>query len=427
MTLSQNANAVSSEVLVVGAGVVGLASALELLRAGRQVVVLDRGAAGAATSHGNCGTITPSHALPLTEPGSPWQVLRWMFTPDAPFYLRPRWDPALAGWLLRALRRCNRRDFARTSAIRAELLMAARQRLEHLVAAEGIDCQFRASGTLHVFRDAASFEHESAQLPLLTSLGIQTTVLDAEQLRAMEPALNDSVVGGWLHPQDAMLRPDRLVAGLAEAVRRAGGRIAEHSEVAALEGHDGQRQRVRLSDGQILAANDVLVATASWTPGLLRPLGLRLPVQPGKGYSITYDRPALAPSTPLVLAERRVCVTAWSDGFRLGSTMEFSGYDSALNRTRLSALRRAAGEYLHDPEGPVMREEWYGWRPMTPDDLPVIGAVPGQRGLWLATGHGMLGVTMSAITADLVSALVTGREPDLNVAPFAPDRFLRAR
>ncbi len=411
--------------VIVGAGVVGLACALPLLRAGRQVLVLDRDRAGAATSHGNCGTITPSHAAPLMEPGAPWRVLRWMFTPDAPFYLRPRWDPALAGWLARALRRCNGEDFRRTTAIRAELLLQARQRLEQLVREEGIDCQFRDHGTLHVFRDRSTFEHESAQLPALRDIGIQTTVLDAVQLRAIEPALNDSVVGGWQHPQDASLRPDRLVSGLVQAVRSAGGTIREHAEVVALDGAQNASQRIRLADGGVLEARDVIVATASWTPGLLRPLGLRLPVQPGKGYSITFDRPALAPSRPLVLAERRVCVTTWDDGYRLGSTMEFSGYDASLNRTRLDALRRGAAEYLQEPEGPTVREEWYGWRPMTPDDLPVLGAVPGQRGLWLATGHGMLGVTMSAITGQLLCELITGREPTLNMQPFSPARFLK--
>lgn len=426
MTVHSPNEVVDADVVVIGAGVVGLACALALLRAGRQVLVLDRDHAGAATSHGNCGTITPSHAAPLVEPGAPWRVLRWMFSPDAPFYLRPRWDPALAGWLLRALRRCNRDDFQRTTAIRAELLLTARERLEQLVREEGIDCQFRNQGTLHVFRDPAGFEHESTQLAMLEELGIQTTVLDAAQLRAMEPALNDSVAGGWLHPQDSSLRPDRLVAGLVDAVRRAGGRLREHTDVVALEGTQGSTQRLRLADGSELAARDVVVATASWTPGLLRPLGLKLPIQPGKGYSITYDRPALAPSRPMVLAERRVCVTTWDDGFRLGSTMEFSGYDSRLNRTRLDALRRGAAEYLHEPEGPVVREEWYGWRPMTPDDLPVLGVVPGQRGLWLATGHGMLGVTMSAITGQLLCELITGREPALNMQPFSPARFLKA-
>jgi len=156
---------------------------------------------------------------------------------------------------------------------------------------------------------------------------------------------------------------------------------------------------------------------------LAKQLGLDLPIQPGKGYSITYTRPKLAPQIPLVLKERSVCVTTWSSGYRLGSTMEFAGYDTSLNRTRLDALRRGAAEYLREPEGPAVVEEWYGWRPMTPDDLPMLGRAPGIENLTLATGHGMLGVSMSAISGVLVSEVVTGKTPSLDIAPYAVTRF----
>ena len=168
---------------------------------------------------------------------------------------------------------------------------------------------------------------------------------------------------------------------------------------------------------------DVLAAFGPWSPALLRQLGLRLPIQPGKGYSITYSRPALAPRVPLLLKERSVCVTAWGSGYRLGSTMEFSGFDDSLNRRRLDALERAAVEYLREPVGPVMQEEWFGWRPMTWDDLPILGAAPGWKNLWLATGHGMLGVTLSAGTGQLLADLICGRETAVDPAPYRADRF----
>jgi D-amino-acid dehydrogenase len=148
-----------------------------------------------------------------------------------------------------------------------------------------------------------------------------------------------------------------------------------------------------------------------------------LPIQPGKGYSITYTRPQLAPVIPMVLKERGVCVTSWASGYRLGSTMEFSGYDRSLNRTRLAALARGAAEYLHEPVGPKIEEEWYGWRPMTYDDLPILGRAPGYRNLSLATGHGMLGVTLSAATGALIAELLSGVSPSLDLKPYAPTRF----
>jgi D-amino-acid dehydrogenase len=160
-----------------------------------------------------------------------------------------------------------------------------------------------------------------------------------------------------------------------------------------------------------------------WSPQVLRLLGLSLPIQPGKGYSITTARPAIAPKHPLVLKERSVCVTAWDSGFRLGSTMEFAGYDASLNRRRLEAIERAARDYLHEPLGPGPREEWYGWRPMTWDDLPLLGRAPAWSNVWIAAGHGMMGVSMSAVTGRLLADLLTGRSPVLDPAPYRPDRF----
>ncbi len=178
-----------------------------------------------------------------------------------------------------------------------------------------------------------------------------------------------------------------------------------------------------LSDRGEFAANEVVFALGAWSSQLARSLDLRIPIQPGKGYSITYTRPAFAPRIPMTLKERSVCVTAWESGYRLGSTMEFAGYDMSLNRARLDALKRGAAEYLIEAEGPQVVEEWYGWRPMTYDDLPILGRTTKWKNLMLATGHGMLGVTMSAVTGELVAQLVAGQETALDVAPFGPARF----
>jgi D-amino-acid dehydrogenase len=148
-----------------------------------------------------------------------------------------------------------------------------------------------------------------------------------------------------------------------------------------------------------------------------------MPVQPGKGYSITYARPGQVPRIPVVLKERSVCVTTWGSGFRLGSTMEFSGYDDSLNRRRLDALERGAAEYLREPVGPAKQEEWFGWRPMTWDDLPILGRAPRWSNLWLATGHGMMGMSMSAGTGQLMADLVCARAPAVDPAPYRADRF----
>ncbi|HET6603180.1 MAG TPA: FAD-dependent oxidoreductase [Xanthomonadaceae bacterium] len=409
------------DVVVVGAGVIGLACALELLVEGRHVVVLERESIGAGASLGNCGTITPSHAYPLAQPGTLGRALKWMFRPDAPLYVKPRLDPQLLGWMLRFALRCNRRDAMRTAAVKAQLLQASRRWLPQLLEREGIDCGFAASGLWEVYRDRREFEADTAAARSLSELGIECELLDEAQARTLEPALLPGLAGVIVFPGDAVLRPDRLVAGLARRVRERGGEIREGSSVLAVEAADNG-VRIATGDGPVLAGQAV-IATGSWSPEFAARLGVKLPIQPGKGYSITYAPPQPAPLRPLVLRERRVCVTTWADGYRLGSTMEFSGYDRSLNPLRLDALERAAAEYLVAPFGPRRLEQWCGWRPMTWDDLPIIGAVPGNRRVMLATGHGMLGVSLAAATGRIVAALLAGRSCELDPAPFSPARF----
>ncbi len=411
------------DVVVVGGGVIGLASALALLEAGRGVRVLEAGAVGCGSSHGNCGTLTPSHAAPLAAPGTIGKVLKWMLTPDAPFYVKPRFDPTLWRWFARFAARCNHRDWLQTMQHKGAILQASRDLYPRWIAEHGLDCEFAESGVDYIFRSEAGFEHECAEIDPLRALGIPVEAIDGRSYEAQEPAVKPGVVGAIRFAGDARLRPDRYVAELARAVRERGGVIEEQCEALGLTAErDGVRVDTR--NGERIAG-DVVVAAGAWSPRFARSAGLSVfPIQPGKGYSITYDRPRLVPKRPVVLRERSVCVTAWDSGYRLGSTMEFSGYDTQLNRRRLDALERGAAEYLHEPVGPAKREEWFGWRPLTFDDLPIIGRVPGHRHVWACTGHGMMGMGMSPASALLLADLMCEREPLLDPAPYRPERFL---
>lgn len=412
------------DIVVVGAGVVGLASALALLEAGRGVRVIDAGRIGGGASHGNCGTITPSHAPPLAAPGMVSVALRWMLTPDAPLYIKPRIDLHLWRWLLGFATRCNERDWRRSAQGKAALLNDSRARLGRWVRDYGMQCEFAEAGVDYVFRDARAFAAERHEIELLQELGVPVEAIDGPRYESMEPALKRGVAGVMRFDGDAVLRPDRYVAELARLVRERGGEIVEQ---CAFQGVDARGGGVSLCTSQgAIEAREVVFAMGAWSPKQAAAIGfpaLRNAMQPGKGYSITYSAPSLVPRRPIVLRERSVCVTAWGSGYRLGSTMEFSGYDEALNERRLAALERGAAEYLHQPIGQEVREKWYGWRPMSIDDVPLIGPVPGRDGLWIATGHGMMGVSMSAATGQLVADLVDGRAPEIDPAPYSPARF----
>jgi D-amino-acid dehydrogenase len=328
----------------------------------------------------------------------------------------------LASWLLHFAARCNPEDWRRAAIAKGELLHASRDLLESLIRDQGLDCEFKATGLRYVYRNERAFEHDRDGLAALLEFGIQSQVLDGAALAADEPALLPGMAGAIHFPGDAHFRPDRFTSELARLVRKQGGIIEEQMPVGGVSLEKGRLRSVATRDGD-RHGREVLVALGPWSAPWLSQLGLNLPVQPGKGYSITYSRPSLAPRIPMVIREHSVCVTAWDSGFRLGSTMEFSGYDRSLNRLRLDALESAARQYLYEPVGPEKREEWYGWRPMTYDDLPILGRAPRHENLWLAMGHGMMGMGMSAITGQLLAELMTGREPSVDPRPMSPARF----
>ena len=349
--------------LVIGAGVTGLATALALLDDGREVTIIDQGLIGKGASHGNCGTLTPSHAPPLAGPSTLQRAARWMFTPDAPLYIKPTLNPDTLRWMLGFALRCNHRDYEASARAKYTLLADSRQRIQQWVTRYQLDCEFAETGEDYVFRTRRDMDRELGDVPMLRELGVDVEVVEGRDYEARDPAFKPGLAGALCFRGDAALRPDRYVAELARVVRERGGRILEQCALLSLE--SGVQGVVANTAQGRLRARDVVLATGAWAPRIANAVGLpwlRKTIQPGKGYSITYSSPELTPKRPVILYEPSVCVTAWPSGYRLGSTMEFSGYDDRLNAQRLGALERGAAQFLQHPVGPEVREQWCGWR-----------------------------------------------------------------
>lgn len=405
-------------VLVVGGGVIGAACAYYLRQAGRAVTLIDQGAFGSGCSHGNCGFVCPSHVLPLAGPGAVRGALRTLFSRNSPLKVRWQLDPAYWNWFWRFARRCNARDMLAAGHAMQTLLASSRSLYDELLANTLHDVEWEARGLLFVFKTSAALEHYAATDRLLREeFNVGATRYDGPALEQLEPALKPGCAGGFHYEGDGHLRPDKLMSAWRRVLEAEGVEIREHCELRELI-HQRRVVRKALTNQGELAVEQVLIATGAWTPRLRRLLGFSLPIQPGKGYSLTMPRPAICPRLPMLFEEHRVAITPLAGGYRIGSTMEFSGYDTRLPPRRLQLLRDGAAVYLREPTAEPVWEKWYGWRPMTPDGLPFIGRLPGRDNLFVAAGHGMLGVSMSPATGRLAAELLCGQPPHIDPAPF---------
>ena len=413
----------SGSIAIIGGGVVGTMAAYYLNRAGWAVTVLDKSTIGGGCSHGNCGYICPSHVLPLAAPGALTSTLKTLFAKNSPLKVRPGFALENLGWFLNFARKCNRSSML-TAAVGIQALLNSSRRLyDELLEAEKLDVEWDTYGLLFVFQTAKAFGHYAETDHLLSqSFARPARRFDGDALQKLEPALKPgSVSGGYLYDCDAQLRPDVLMTELRKLLTNRGVKFVEQAEMTGFTGETGKAVAVTTSKGDF-RADSFLVATGAWTPLLQTHLGGKLPIIPGKGYSITLKRPKVCPTFPMIFEEHRVAVSPFASGFRIGSTMEFAGYDDTLNRSRLQLLRDGASHYLNDTDAPAF-EEWWGWRPMTYDGLPIIDRSKLHPNVLIAAGHGMLGLSMATGTGKLIRELLTGEKPHVDPRPYSAGRF----
>lgn len=417
-------------VVVIGGGVVGLCCALALERRGARVTVVDAGPRERAASHVNAGWIVPTLADPVPAPGLVAQSLRWMVRSDSPLYIAPRFNPAFLRWLLAFWRACNART-ARAGTAAVAAFGARTMALFDDLRADGVAFEEHRDGLLFAYRDPAALRHDHAGLETLRPFGFDVPPpLTGDEARRLEPSLSDAIAGGyWLSGQRSV-RPDSLVSGLLTRLAEGGTALRLGEAVVGFGGRRGRVESV-VTDAATLPADAVVVAAGAWTPRVVAPLGIAVPIEAGKGYSIDVSPPPPLPAPigrPLYLHEARVAITPLAGTLRLAGTMELSGLNHRIRPERVTALVTRTREAIRgwpdrlDTSGSGTRI-WVGPRPLTPDGLPVIGWAKGWRNLALAGGHAMLGLTLAPATGEAIADLVcTGRAPDV-IRPFDPARF----
>ncbi len=414
----------AERVAIVGGGIIGIACAHYLSRAGYEVTVIDQGRVGGGCSHGNCGHICASHVLPLNEPANLLAALGSLVNPRAPFRVRPQWRPALLRWFWEFARRCNHRYGLLAGSAMKSILDASIREYEALFQAPEFEAEWQPLGLLYVLRSPRGVRRFAAQDGMLRdTFGVAATRIEAGELTDFDPALRHDLAGGFFYGGDAFLRPDALTGNWSRWLASRGVRFEEKCHVQGVETTNGKIMRLLTGGTGEFTADHYVFASGAWSTAVAAELGCRVPIEPGKGYSVTTTRPRDCPRHAMLFAEHRVAATPFNEGLRLGSMMEFAGFDAGIPSRRIQQLIDSAGHYLQQPVGNEVLETWCGWRPMTWDSLPVIGPVPDLANGVLATGHHMLGVTMAPATGRLVAEIIGETATHIDPTPYSPARF----
>jgi D-amino-acid dehydrogenase len=415
-------------VLVVGSGVVGLCVALFCLRRSFAVTLVDRDSPGRrGCSFGNAGMIVPSHFVPLAAPGAVRLGLKWMFDGTASFHIKPRLSLDLFAWLVRFARSATRAHVERAAPLLRDLTLASRRCYEELAAQPHAQFGLVRNGLLLVCRTAHCLREEIETAKFARQLGLPAEPHVGCDALALDPSLRDDIAGVVHYLLDCHLSPDRLMTFLEAEVKSAGGTFLWDTEVVGWRSaSDGKRVlAARDQGGREIEADEFVLCAGAWSPDSVRDLGLAIPIQAGKGYSLTLPKFAGAPAHCAILAEARVAVTPMDEGVRVGGTMELAGLTRAIDEARVRAVVESLSRYYAamGPEDFAGIAPWSGLRPCSPDGLPYIGRTRRRANLIVATGHAMMGVTLAPITGKIVAMLLSGEPTPFDLALLAPDRY----
>jgi len=417
------------DIAIVGGGVVGLCVAHACASSGHRVVVIERGAPEReGCSFANAGMVVPSHVVPLASPGMVALALRWMWNAESPFHLKPRLSSDLLDWGWKFRRSCTREHVARAAPLLRDLHTASRACFERWAAQWGNPFEFVESGMLVLCRSEHGLAEEARAAAFARELGIAAEVLGAADIAALEPGTRMTIAGGVHFPGDGRLVPAQLMAALQREVVRLGVELRHGVDVRQFR-VDGARITGVETGADVVRANEYVLCAGIWSMKLARLLGLALPMQAGKGYSLTLEKVPGSMRGCAILSEARASVTPMGASLRVGGTMEITGIDETVEPARIRGIVKSIGTYLPDmtPVRLAQASVRTGLRPCSPDGLPYIGRFAEFANLSAATGHAMMGVSLAPITGELIAQVLSGAKTSISISALSPDRFARFR
>jgi len=412
-----------AKVLIIGGGIVGLSSAYYLHKQGFEVTVLDKGDWIDNCSFGNAGMIVPSHFVPLAAPGMIKQGIRWMFNSKSPFYVRPALNSNLVKWGLSFMQHATTKHVSNAAVPLRDLSLLSKKLYEDLAKQPGFDFELTKKGILAFYKTEKAAEEEAHLAEKAISLGLDMAVLNAQECKDLQPDLALDVLGAVHYRCDAHLYPTKLMNGLINYLQNNGVKLIGKKEVDSIESRGNKIVKVHTGE-MTWEADHFVLATGSWSPAVAKMAAVNVSLMPGKGYSFMEAEPQNRLTIPALLCEARVAITPMNGSIRYGGTMELDQINTKVNMQRVKGIVEAIPQYFPDlkPALPVEKNVWYGFRPASPDGLPYIGRSDKKQNLIIATGHGMMGLSLGPATGLLVSQLIAEEQTTLSMDAFAVDR-----
>jgi D-amino-acid dehydrogenase len=411
------------KVVIVGGGIIGLSCAYYLSQDGHQVTLIDRGKIDNGCSFGNAGMIVPSHVIPLAAPGMISQGMRWMLNSKSPFYVKPRLNKELLSWGKNFYRSANEQHVNRSMPALRDLSLLSKQLYQDLVK-QSADIAYEEKGLLMLFQSEKVAEEETHAGEIAQSLGLEVDFLSKDEVQELETGSSLNAIGGVHFKSDAHLYPHKLMQFLLESCRKNGVKFKEETEVESIKVESGKIQSISTSN-ETITGDEYVIAGGSWSSELAKQLGIKLSLLAGKGYSFTLVSPSDRPTIPSILCEGKVAVTPMGNDLRFGGTMEITHVrDTKINQKRLQGIVETANSFYPemDIRFPKKEDQWYGFRPCSPDGLPYIGRSTKISNALIATGHAMMGLSLGPATGSIISSIVNNKTTPVSIKQFHPDR-----